>query len=180
MHARVDASGGGIRWLPVFCGGLLIALGDMAFATTLWFQWNLAGIERVFQTIAVGVLGKASLDGGMPAALLGALLHLGMATTFVLVYTLASRRAPSLLQHPLLRGAAYGLLIYLVMNFVVMPLSRVGRSPSLAHPDWIAWSIAAHLVFGIVCALAAQRALGVRGTGLANPDRLSARATARR
>jgi uncharacterized membrane protein YagU involved in acid resistance len=134
----------------------------------------------VFQSIAVGVLGKGSYDGGTQSAMLGALLHVSMTTTFVLVYTLAGRRIPALLQHPLRHGAAYGLLIYLAMNFVVMPLSRVGRTPSLAHPDWIALSIAAHLVFGIVCALAAQRALDVRGAGLANPDRLSARATARR
>ena len=148
------------RWLPVLIGGLVVAAGDVTLAMSLWFSWTGAGIERLFQTIAVGVLGKASFDGGIGSSLLGALLHVAMATTFVIVYTLASRRWPRLLQHAVRNGALYGLLLYIVMNFVVMPLSRVGRSPSFAHPDWIAISALCHSVFGIVCVLAAQRALG--------------------
>ena len=52
------------RWLPVLIGGLLVAAGDVTLAMSLWFPWTTAGIERLFQTIAVGVLGKASFDGG--------------------------------------------------------------------------------------------------------------------
>lgn len=157
MH--VPSSSTSPRWLPVLIGGLLVAAGDVTLALSLWFPWTAAGIERLFQTIAVGVLGKASFDGGIGASLLGALLHVTMATSFVIVYTVASHRWPRLLQHPVRNGALYGLLLYVVMNFVVMPLSRVGRSPSFAHPDWIAISALCHLAFGIVCVLAAQRAL---------------------
>jgi len=45
------------------------------------------------------------------------------------------------------------------MNFVVMPLSRVGATPSFKHLDWIALSIAAHMVFGVICVVFARRAL---------------------
>jgi hypothetical protein len=41
----------------------------------------------------------------------------------------------------------------------VMPLSRVGRSPSFEHLDWISASIVAHMVFGVICVLFARRAL---------------------
>jgi hypothetical protein len=149
-----------IRLLPVLLGGLVVACGDVMLALSLWFPWTAAGVERLFQTIAVGVLGKASLDGGLMSALLGAALHIAMTTTFVVIYTLAARRFPALLQHPVRNGALYGLLLYVGMNFVVMPLSRVGRSPSFDHPDWIGISVLGHLVFGVVCVLAAQRALG--------------------
>lgn len=158
MHAPHTSPS--IRLLPVLVGGLAVAAGDVTLAMSLWFSWTPAGVERLFQTIAVGVLGKASFDGGIGSALLGALLHVTMATTFVLVYTVASRRAPRLLERPVRNGALYGLLLYVVMNFVVMPLSRVGRSPSFEHPDWIGISVLGHLVFGMVCVLAAQRALG--------------------
>ncbi|MBU8977900.1 MULTISPECIES: DUF1440 domain-containing protein [unclassified Lysobacter] len=148
-----------IAWGAVLLGGLLVALGDFIFATTLWFSWDAAGLERVFQTIAVGVLGQASFDGGLRSATLGAVLHVLMATVFVLIYTLVARRNPKLLARPILLGIAYGVVLYVVMNFVVMPLSRVGRSPSFAHPDWIAYSVLAHMLFGVICVLFARRAL---------------------
>lgn len=146
-------------WRQVFLGGLIVAIGDILFATTLWFTWTTAGLVRVFQTIAVGVLGAASYEGGVPAAILGAGLHLFMATMFVVVYTLAARRVPTLLDNPVLHGSLYGVLLYVIMNFVVMPLSRVGRSPSFEHLDWIGLSLVAHMLFGVVCVLFARRAL---------------------
>ncbi|MBF6024598.1 hypothetical protein [Lysobacter niastensis] len=146
-------------WLQVLLGGLLVAIGDIVFATTVWFSWTQEGLVRVFQTIAVGVLGKASFDGGAASAWLGAGLHLSMATLFVVAYTLAARRAPSLLRRLWVLGPLYGVLLYVVMNFVVMPLSRVGRSPSFAHLDWITLSVIAHMVFGVICVLFARRAL---------------------
>ncbi|HEV8695697.1 MAG TPA: hypothetical protein VGQ93_16170 [Lysobacter sp.] len=146
-------------WSQVLWGGLIVASADIIFATTLWFTWNTAGLIRVFQTIAVGVLGKASFDGGVAAALLGAGLQVFMATMFVVAYTLVSRGAPGLLRKPLVYGPLYGVMLYLIMNFVVMPLSRVGRSPSMEHPDWIFLSVLAHMVFGVICVVFARRAL---------------------
>lgn len=148
-----------IDWSQVLLGGLLVAIGDIVFATTLWFSWDAPGMQRVFQTIAVGVLGPASFDGGLSTAILGAVLHVFMATMFVVVYTLAARRRPALLARPVALGLAYGVMLYVVMNFVVMPLSRVGRSPSFEHPDWIFYSVLAHMLFGVVCVLFARRAL---------------------
>lgn len=146
-------------WRQALLGGLIIAIGDVIFATTLWFSWSTAGLTRLFQTIAVGALGKASFAGGVPTAVLGAALHLCMATLFVIVYILAARRAPGLLRKPWTYGALYGVLLYVVMNFVVMPLSRVGASPSFKHPDWIGASLLAHMLFGVVCVVFARRAL---------------------
>ena len=145
-------------WLQVFWGGLLIAVGDIAFAISVWFNWDSAGLTRVFQSIAVGVLGKASFEGGVSSAVLGAVLHLFMATMFVLVYTLVGQRKPGLLHRPLVYGPLYGVLMYVIMNFVVMPLSRVGASPSFKHLDTIGMSVVAHMVFGTICVLFARRA----------------------
>ncbi|MDI9240016.1 hypothetical protein QLQ15_13970 [Lysobacter sp. LF1] len=151
-----------VDWSQVLLGGVLVALGDFVFATTLWFSWDGAGLQRVFQTIAVGVLGQASYDGGTQAAVLGAVLHVFMATLFVVIYTLVARRNPALLRRPVVLGVLYGVVLYVVMNFVVMPLSRVGRSPSFEHADWITYSVLAHMLFGVVCVLFARRALGAK------------------
>jgi uncharacterized membrane protein YagU involved in acid resistance len=146
-------------WLQVLLGGLAVALGDTIFAATWWFGWSVPGLVKLFQTIAVGVLGKVSFDGGAAAAWLGAGLQVFMATMFVVVYTLASQRVPALLRRPFVHGVLYGVVLYVVMNFVVMPLSRVGAHPTLQHPDWIVLSILAHMVFGVACVLFARRAL---------------------
>ena len=158
---RIDAQRH-IAWPQVLLGGFIVALGDFAFASTLWFGWTVPGFIKLFQTIAVGVLGQASYEGGMTAAWLGAGLHLFMATMFVVVYVLAGRRVPSLLEKPFAYGAAYGVVLYVVMNFVVMPLSRVDASPSFEHPDWIFYSVIAHMAFGVICVLFARRALRSR------------------
>lgn len=159
MSSNRDHASRSPAWAQVLLGGLLVALGDMCFAATLWFGWNGAGMERLFQTIAVGMLGPASFDGGMQAAALGVLLHVFMATMFVMIYTLVARRYTGLLARPLGYGIPYGVVLYLVMNFAVLPLSRVNASPSFSHLDWIAWSVLAHMVFGVICVVFARRAL---------------------
>lgn len=45
----------------------------------------------------------------------------------VAVYYAASRRLPVLIRRPLLCGAVYGILVYLFMNLVVLPLSAANR-----------------------------------------------------
>lgn len=162
MSASIGNAHASLDFRQVLLGGLLIALGDAVFATTLWFSWSGSGLTRLFQTIAVGLLGKASFEGGVAAAVLGAALHLFMASVFVAVYALVARRVPRLLQGPLVYGPLYGIMLYVVMNFVVMPLSRVGASPSFKHPDWIILSVIAHMVFGVICVWFARRALGGR------------------
>src|SRR5688572_20155755 len=104
MSTSISNEQRSIDWLQVLLGGLIVAIGDIVFATTLWFTWTASGLIQVFQTIAVGVLGKASYEGGVPAAMLGAGLHLFMATMFVVVYTLVGRRVPALLQRPFVYG----------------------------------------------------------------------------
>ena len=147
-----------IDWKQAVYGGLLIALGDALFATAVWFEWTANGVTRMFQSIAVGVLGKASYEGGTAAALLGAGLHVAMAIAFVLICIALSFRFRLLVEKPVAAGLLYGVGLYVVMNFVVMPLSRVDASPSFKHLETMAMSVLAHMAFGVVCTLFARRA----------------------
>lgn len=109
-------------------GGLLDAL----YATVLWgfiIGDNPAG---VWQSVAAGLLGKASYEGGNATAVLGLALHFSIAFVMALVYVRAARRLPVLVQRPIVMGVLYGFALYLVMNFVVVPLSAIGfHAPSL-------------------------------------------------
>lgn len=84
---------------------------------------------RIFQSIAAGVLGRVAFQGGLATAVLGACLHFFIAFVVVLTFYLASRRAPVLTRHAVVCGLLYGLVVYLVMNFVVVPLSAASAAP---------------------------------------------------
>jgi hypothetical protein len=85
--------------------------------------------ERVLQSIAAGLLGRPAYEGGTSTALVGAGLHFFIAGMVVLTYFLASRRLTVLTARPILAGAVYGVGVFVVMNFVVIPLSAISVGP---------------------------------------------------
>jgi uncharacterized membrane protein YagU involved in acid resistance len=86
---------------------------------------------RVFHSVASGLLGPAAFNGGAKTAVLGLALHFLIATIWAVVFYAASRRFNFLLNQPIPAGLIYGVVVYLFMNFVVLPLSAVTRRPTL-------------------------------------------------
>lgn len=85
---------------------------------------------RVFQSISAGLFGSASFTGGAKTAVLGIVLHFIIATTAAAVFYLASRQLRLLIDHALIAGVLYGVVVYSFMNFVVIPLSAITRKPA--------------------------------------------------
>lgn len=137
-------------------GGLAIGLADLVFATTFWWTRNVPPV-RILQSIAAGLLGGDSYAGGAATAVLGALLHFLIAIAFVVACHLLLRRWPRLARHPVRHGFVYGLLLYLAMNFVVLPLSAAGM-PDVTDLPWVAPSVVVHLAIGIACFAVVERA----------------------
>jgi uncharacterized membrane protein YagU involved in acid resistance len=123
---------------------------------------------RIFQSIASGLLGKAAYAGGAETAALGLFLHYAIMAVMVAVYVLAARRLPVLTRRPVLMGLGYGLATYVVMNFVVLPLSRVGpRGGHFVLANFIN-GLAAHLLLvgvaiALIAAWAARRMAAPQG-----------------
>jgi hypothetical protein len=109
-------------------GTLAVGVLDGSFAL-IRAALNGVRAQRVMQSIAAGLLGRPAYEGGVPTALLGVLLHFFIAAMVVLTYFGVSRRLPLLTRHPLRWGALYGLLVFAVMNFIVIPLSAVTLGP---------------------------------------------------
>jgi uncharacterized membrane protein YagU involved in acid resistance len=107
--------------------GLLAGTLDIADAFVFY---GLRGVTpvRILQGIAFALIGRSAFQQGMRSALLGLLLHFFIAVTVAAIYIVAGRRLP-LSRHPLLFGALYGIGVYIVMNYVVLPLSHVGLRP---------------------------------------------------
>ena len=112
----------------VLGGGLTAALLDITYAFAV-FALSGVGPVRVLRGVASGLLGKAAFHGGAGAAVLGAVLHVGIATVMAAVYVAASRVLPALNRRPWLWGPLYGIGCYGVMNYVVL-LLRFGPKPT--------------------------------------------------
>jgi hypothetical protein len=76
----------------------------------------------VLQSVASGLLGAKSYEGGLATAALGLALHFFIAYTATTVFYLASRKLTFLVQQPFIFGPLYGIAVYLFMYFVVLPL----------------------------------------------------------
>jgi hypothetical protein len=124
----------------------------------------LRGIEPmvIWQSVASGLIGKATYEGGVKTAVLGGVLHFSMMAAFVAAFFLMSRRWPRLLEHPLLWGALYGVGVFCVMNYAVVPLSAIGHTIQRTPLRFIG-EMFSHVVFvGMTIAWFASRA---RSTG---------------
>jgi uncharacterized membrane protein YagU involved in acid resistance len=111
---------------------------------------------RILQGIAAGILGRPSFTMGTHSALLGFLLHYFIATTVATIYIFASRRLP-LSRHPFLWGGLYGIVVYIVMNYIVFPLSKIGLRPIPPLVPLINGVAALIFCIGIPIALIARR-----------------------
>ncbi len=114
----------------------------------------------ILQAIAGGLLAKASFAGGWATMLLGAVLQEAMGLLIAAIYVLLAKSIPLLLRRWLVSGLAYGVLIFFVMNYVVVPLSAWKSAPHFTPVKFSA-NMAAMLLFGLIVAFFCRR-LGVR------------------
>lgn len=113
----------------ILYGGLVVGILDGLFALVFYGLILSAKPMRIFQSVASGLLGRASFEGGIPTFLLGILLHFVVASCIAAVYYLASLKLPVLIHRPVVCGLIYGMLAYLGMNYVVIPLSAARSGP---------------------------------------------------
>lgn len=139
---------------------ILLATADLIFAGTFWHQLYGLAPSRLLQNIASGLLGKPAFGGGINTALMGALLHYVMMFMMVGAYYLAARRFTGLSTYPWRYGSLYGVLLYIVMNEIVLPLSAAPKTPFVM--SWILSSIVVHWLIGVVIAHGARRAITQR------------------
>jgi hypothetical protein len=109
-------------------GTLAVGVLDILDAIIFFGLRGVAPI-RLFQGIASGLLGRAAFSGGVPTAVLGGVLHFFIAFGVAGTYLVASRRLTGLRRSPWIYGPLYGIAVYVVMNYVVIPLSAVTVGP---------------------------------------------------
>jgi hypothetical protein len=115
----------------------------------------------VFRFIASGLIGVDAARSYGPASIaLGVAIHFSIALVWTFVFYLLSRTLNFLSRRPVLGGLIYGAFVYLFMNFVALPLSRVPiRQAATTLPARINAVLAILLFIGLTISLLTRRTL---------------------
>lgn len=139
--------------------GLLTGLTDGCFACVQSVFFYDSTVTRLWQGVASVLLGKEALEGGTRTALIGVLMHFGVAFAWSAVFLLLAQRSAWIRRVLGSRFGAlkiaswYGPLVWSVMSLVVIPVlahrppsvslrwlyQLIGHIPFVGLP--IAWSI---------------------------------------
>ena len=124
--------------------GIAAAAIEMIFVLPIQASLgNSPGI--VFQSIASGTMGKTAYIGGTPAVLLGIFYHVLISVVAAGAYIAAATRLPFLYSRPLVGGLLCAIVAYVVMNWIVVPMSALGYKPT-TNPTMMALSFAIHVI----------------------------------
>jgi hypothetical protein len=93
-----DAAGGSGALATVALGTLVAGTLDISAAIITWLVQGVSA-TRVLQSVAGGLLGRVTFNGGAATAVLGLLLHFLIMSVIVTVFYVASRRLPVLTRH---------------------------------------------------------------------------------
>jgi hypothetical protein len=130
--------------------GLVAGTIDIGAACTI----NQVGPVPILRFIASGLLGTP-LAREPWVYCLGMVLQWLMSIIIAAIFVSAAARIPALLRRWVAAGIAYGVVVYFVMTFVVVPLSRAKSG----HVSWTSFAenLLAMIVFGLIVAYIAQR-----------------------
>ena len=141
---------------PILAATLICGTLDILWAMILTI-WRGRQIDAMLRFVASGPFPGATEMGGA-GAILGLVVHYALMAVMVAVFVLVARSRPTLLDRPWLAGLVYGLITYVVMNLVVVPLRFPAAWPPKALS--IATQLFAHIVLvGWPTALIARRSL---------------------
>jgi len=138
---------------PILFAGFIAGTIDIGAAALI----NAVGVDVILKAIASGVLGKASFERGIQAETLGLFLQWGMSILIAAIYIITSRRIGMLRRQWVAAGLSYGVAIFFVMNYVVVPLSAIGRVPHFTAARFME-NLLAMLLFGLIVAFFARTA----------------------
>jgi uncharacterized membrane protein YagU involved in acid resistance len=138
--------------VPVLLGGFTAGTIDIGAAASI----NSVSPYIIMQAIAGGVLGKDSFHQGVPAAILGLILQWTMSLLIAWIFVFATQWLPGLKRLWLPAGLAYGIPVFFVMNYVVVPLSALKHRPHFT-PAHFAENMLAMMLFGVIVAFFARR-----------------------
>ena len=110
----------------ILLGGFFAGLADFIYPTV---KTLMAGHPwtQPWKGVASGLLGQTARDGGIEMAVLGASLHWFICISAAAILYLVVSRLKWLPRQWLLLAVIHGIAVLLAMNYVILPLSAIGR-----------------------------------------------------
>ena len=120
-------------WKPILVAALVAGVLDLIYAFIhIGGYYDLTPMQ-ILQSIARGVLGPATNEGGWGSGSLGLFLEFVLTAIMAAVYIIPAQWITDLRRFWWLLGPSYGIVVMVVMYVVVLPLSAVHGN--LALPD---------------------------------------------
>lgn len=142
-----------IAWATFVAGTV-----DILFAAILSTVFG-RGPAAMLRGVASGPL-PGAVEWGAAGAALGLITHFTLMFIMVTAFVVTVRQRPTLLDKPIQAGIVYGLITYVAMNLIVVPL-RFGNWPPT--PRSVATQLFAHIVLvGLPIALIVAKKLRPR------------------
>jgi hypothetical protein len=113
----------------ILVAGLIVGVLDALAAITHAYLLRGTPPAAVWRYVASAVFGKSAGAGGPEMVLWGLLFHLTVAIGWTGLFFVAYPRVRLLSANMVVAGMAYGLFVWLMMNFVVVPLTRITMGP---------------------------------------------------
>jgi uncharacterized membrane protein YagU involved in acid resistance len=85
--------------------------------------------DKVLQFIASAVFGKKAFAGGNTMAAWGLLFHYIIATGWAVIFIIAYQKMKFLSRNIVLSGLGYGVIVWVLMTRVIVPLTMIKQPP---------------------------------------------------
>jgi hypothetical protein len=119
----------GIFSSKVIKAGLFVGTLDILAACLQFYLKTNKGPAPIFKYISSGVFGEKAFTDGNTMIVWGLVFHYVIALIFTLFFFLICKKFPKILIFKFLTGILYGIFIWSVMNFVVLPISKIPKNP---------------------------------------------------
>lgn len=138
-------------WKIILIAGIASATFDILFAMIFYGLRVGVAPMRLLQGIASGLYGMSSFDGGASTAIVGLIAHYVILIIASAMYYAASRYLPVIHRQVIVCGVIYGAAIYVVMHYVIVPLSAAPTFKfNLVNNSC---EFVNHLVLGVIIAM---------------------------
>ena len=149
--------------------GLMIGTLDGTAAVVDFLRTYHGNPLIAFQYIAGGILGVQTFAGGLLTALLGIALHYCIAISWTVLFFLLYPKVTLLRGNWIIVGLVYAVVVWVGMNLVVRPLSRV------PHVTWTTFKVIKSIAIlmiavGLPISFIARSYFRINRTNAGEPD----------
>jgi hypothetical protein len=132
----------------IFRATLIVGSLDIILACSNFYLRTQKNPVLVLQYVASAVFGKSAYTDNTIMPLIGLLFHYIIAFIWVTIFFLLYPKLISFTKNSIVTGLLYAMVIWLVMNFLVLPLTLVSK-PSLNFTQALIGAIILMIAIGL-------------------------------